>query len=251
MWKKIITICAGVLLIGSLDVSPVQAEVDPPITVQTPASEIRSVLLRASAVNGRVLKDSTSESITIDDLSVNDARLGKMTDLLYGGTSSALRLKIIMVPVDEKSTNVSMVIQLIARYGAPAEGVIATSGTQSGAYLDNYVNTNYVNLYRTFNTYYAYGFDVSKNKIINIVQSGSPAERSGLQVGDKILRINGKKADKLNQIEFDRLTVNPYTPVYLELSVSRNGETFDLNMTSEKTKYSLYDQLKQRIVSPF
>lgn len=253
MWKKLIRVCLGIMLFCSLGAASVRAAVDPPITVQTPIADVRSMLLQAATYPGKVLKESSGEIITVDDLSVDSTKLGKATDFFYGGTTSALRFQIVLLPVDAGSTRISVSMQLIARYGSPAEGVIATSGSQSGSYLDAYVNSNYINLYRTFNTYYAYGFDVAtvKDKIVNIVQTGSPAERAGLKTGDKIIWINGKKATEMKQAEFDRATINPYDPVYLDLSVSRNGETVKISMTSARTKYSLYDQHKQNIGSPF
>lgn len=253
MWKKISTICMGAMLFCSLGVIITRASVDPPITVQTPITEVKETLLQAATTPGRVLQSASKNILVVDDPSINKGKLGNIANLFYGGTTSALRARIVLIPVGAVSTQISVTMQLVAHYGAPSESIVATSGTQAGSYLDGYVNGNYLYLYRTFNCYYGYGFDVDspKTMVVNTIQPNSPAAFSGLKVGDRITSINDKKTKGMTAEDFDRFTIWPYGPKPLTLTVLRNGEILRISITSSQTKYSLYEQHKQHMDSPF
>ena len=52
----------------------------------------------------------------------------------------------------------------------------------------------------------ACGFNINKDKIVEIVIKDSPAEQAGLKIGDKIIKINGESIANYSAIEFGKVS---------------------------------------------
>jgi regulator of sigma E protease len=75
--------------------------------------------------------------------------------------------------------------------------------------------------------YFSFG-SVEIPAIISEVEQNSPAEKSGLQVGDKIIEADGKKINKFSDLQ-KRIIINPNQPIHL--LVDRHNELIRLPIT--------------------
>jgi carboxyl-terminal processing protease len=77
------------------------------------------------------------------------------------------------------------------------------------------------------------GFDENENIIITNVYEDSPAQKSGLQEGDRLLKVDGTEYSKEN---YDTLTdaVRGKEGTDVVLTIYRNGQTLDVTVTREK-----------------
>jgi carboxyl-terminal processing protease len=77
------------------------------------------------------------------------------------------------------------------------------------------------------------GFDENENIIITNVYEDSPAQKSGLQEGDRLLKVDGTEYSKEN---YDTLTdaVRGKEGTDVVLTIYRNGQTLDVTVTRQK-----------------
>ncbi len=75
--------------------------------------------------------------------------------------------------------------------------------------------------------------------VVSEIEKRSPAERSGLQIGDKIIEADGKKINKFSDLQ-KRIIINPNQPIYL--SVLRGNEIIKLSITPVHNHHSAHNQ---------
>ncbi|MEO1088285.1 MAG: site-2 protease family protein, partial [Acidobacteriota bacterium] len=82
---------------------------------------------------------------------------------------------------------------------------------------------------------FMHGFPVQGTQgappVIGIVGEDSPAEKAGLEPGDRIVAVDGEKVELWNDLEF-HVTTSPEKT--LRLSVDRNGEAFETELVPNK-----------------
>ncbi len=74
------------------------------------------------------------------------------------------------------------------------------------------------------------GFDVP-TPVIGAPLPGSPAEKAGLQFGDRILEINGKEVRDYDDIRMAVVLAEPHTPMHIKLL--RDGRVIECQVTPE------------------
>jgi serine protease Do len=75
----------------------------------------------------------------------------------------------------------------------------------------------------------SFGLKTSKGVIVSDVQTGSPAEKAGLQQGDVILQFNGKEVENAHMLSQMAAATSPNTQV--KVGILRNGKAETLNLT--------------------
>jgi len=108
--------------------------------------------------------------------------------------------------------------QAITNPGSAFERVTDLSTGESGQSWQNFL-VSFATLFRG-----RIGIQVDNNGVIIVVADGSPAMQNKLQVGDKIVSVNGQPYKTVSQISGD-----PETSV--EIVVLRNGENISFNIT--------------------
>ena len=82
---------------------------------------------------------------------------------------------------------------------------------------------------------YMHGIDVPEfmlgQAVVNVVDSGSPAEKAGIRPGDQIASLDGKSKPDWQDVQ-NLVLINPGRP--LPITVERNGEKLNLTLTPEK-----------------
>ena len=72
------------------------------------------------------------------------------------------------------------------------------------------------------------GLDQTKGAIVAMVQSGSPAEKAGVRVGDLVLQVAGKQVEDPKDLARKIAAIDPGSDI--ELTVYRDGETTTLKV---------------------
>ena len=73
--------------------------------------------------------------------------------------------------------------------------------------------------------------------IVSAVGQGSPAERAGIEVGDRLLRYNGEAIGEVRQ--FERLVLDSAPGSIVRLEVSRGGAVRTLDVPVEQMRTAI------------
>ena len=75
-----------------------------------------------------------------------------------------------------------------------------------------------------------FGLDSTKGVVVNEVVEGSPAQNAGLEVGDIILKINGRDVEGMGQLRNYIASVEPGTTIDLVVNRKGNEKTLPVNI---------------------
>jgi serine protease Do len=70
--------------------------------------------------------------------------------------------------------------------------------------------------------------------VVTAVGKGSPAERAGLRVGDRVLRYNGEAVGEVRQ--FERLVLESVPGTLAHIEISRGGAARELDVPVEQVR---------------
>lgn len=107
------------------------------------------------------------------------------------------------------------------------DGMLSEIGESYTTLLDE---SSAANLMESLNgTYEGIGITIIDHEVLNTVV-GSPAEKSGILPGDKIVSVNGTSVDTLTADEISKLIVNSKDSVVLVINRNDTELTFNLNI---------------------
>ena len=96
----------------------------------------------------------------------------------------------------------------------------------TGQVVRGYLGVNYQEV--SYDLARSFGLDKSQGALINVVAPNSPAERSGIKIGDIVLKIDGKTIKNSTELPF---IIGRYRPGQsAKLNIVRNGEKMSLTV---------------------
>jgi S1-C subfamily serine protease len=79
----------------------------------------------------------------------------------------------------------------------------------------------------TFHTGLALASERDHSVVVRGIWGGSPADKMGIKVGERVLEINGKPAASYDQVQLSEMTSNPEVKE-LRLVLERQGRRFEI-----------------------
>lgn len=201
-------------------------------------------------VYGYILTENLKKGLMLQTLSdysliFEDTGTKSMPFTVNWGTNSKIALVYNVAPLDE-NVIVSCELQIISNPGSIDEKIHVASSENIHAYPPPYKEdlesgsqiavSSLRSIKAAFNGIYLYGFNyVLKQKEILVLKvwPDKPAEKAGLQAGDRIIKINGLDLATLENDVINGLLQTGEAGATIRLTTLRNGQEIELKMTKQ------------------